>query len=67
MAAGAAFKAFNEDYYPLALGEYDRIIFMVYYLESIYNKPWVENGELNYTAEEIQKGRISSVNWRQPM
>lgn len=56
MAAGAAFKAFNEDYYPLALGEYDRIIFMVYYLESIYNKPWVENGELNYTAEEIQKG-----------
>lgn len=56
LAAGAAFKAFNEDYYPLALGEYDRIIFMVYYLESIYNKPWVENGELNYTAEEIQKG-----------
>lgn len=56
MAAGAAFKAFNEDYYPLALGEYDRIIFMVYYLESIYNKAWVENGELNYTAEEIQKG-----------
>ncbi len=56
MAAGAAFKAFNGDYYPLALGEYDRIIFMVYYLESIYNKPWVENGELNYTAEEIQKG-----------
>lgn len=56
MAAGAAFKAFDEDYYPLALGEYDRIIFMVYYLESIYNKPWVENGELNYTAEEIQKG-----------
>lgn len=56
LAAGAAFKAFDEDYYPLALGEYDRIIFMVYYLESIYNKPWVENGELNYTAEEIQKG-----------
>ena len=56
MAAGAAFKAFDEDYYPLALGEYDRIIFMVYYLESIYNKAWVENGELNYTAEEIQKG-----------
>lgn len=56
MAAGAAFKAFNEDYYPLALGEYDRIIFMVYYLESIYNKAWVENGQLNYTAEEIQKG-----------
>ena len=56
MAAGEAFKAYNEDYYPLALGEYDRIIFMVYYLESIYNKPWVENNELQYTAEEIKEG-----------
>lgn len=56
LAAGAAFKAFNEDYYPLALGEYDRMIFMVYYLESKYNKPWVENGEIQYTAEEIQEG-----------
>lgn len=56
LAAGAAFKAFNEDYYPLALGEYDRIIFMVYYLESVYNKPWVADGELQYSAEEIKEG-----------
>lgn len=56
LAAGAAFKAYDNDYYPLALGEYDRIIFMVYYLESIYNKPWVENNELQYTAEEIKEG-----------
>lgn len=56
LAAGAAFKAFNEDYYPLALSEYDRIIFMVYYLESVYGKPWVENNELQYTAEEIAVG-----------
>lgn len=56
LAAGEAFKAYNDDYYPLALGEYDRAIFLVYYLESVYNKPWVENGELQYTAEEIQKG-----------
>ncbi len=56
MAAGAAFKAFGEDYYPLALGEYDRIIFLVYYLESKYNKPWVENNQMMYTAEEIQEG-----------
>ena len=54
LAAGEAFKNFNEDYYPLALGEYDRMIFMVYYLESIYNKPWVQDGEIQYTAEEIQ-------------
>ena len=54
--AGAAFKAFNEDYYPLALGEYDRMIFLVYYLESKYNKPWVQDNEIQYTAEEIQDG-----------
>ena len=55
-AAGEAFKAYNEDYYPLAMGEYDRAIFLVYYLESVYGKPWVENNELQYTAEEIQTG-----------
>ncbi len=56
LAAGAAFQAYGEDYYPLALGEYDRMIFLVYYLESKYNKPWVENGQIQYTAEEIQDG-----------
>lgn len=56
LAAGEAFKAYGEDYYPLALGEYDRAIFLVYYLESVYGKPWVENGEVQYTAEEIQSG-----------
>ncbi len=55
-AAGEAFKAYNEDYYPLALGELDRAIFLVYYLESVYGKPWVENNELQYSAEEIQEG-----------
>lgn len=56
LEAGAKFKAYNEDYYPLALGEYDRAIFLVYYLESVYGKNWVENGELQYTKEEIQEG-----------
>lgn len=56
LAAGAAFKAYNEDYYPLALGEYDRMIFLVYYLQEKYNKPWVADGQLQYTAEEIQEG-----------
>lgn len=55
-AAGAAFKAFDEDYYPLALGEYDRMIFLTYYLESVYGKPWVVDGEMQYTAEEIATG-----------
>ena len=57
MAAGETFKTvLGEEYYPLALGEYDRMILMVYYLESVYGKPWVENGELQYNAEEIKKG-----------
>lgn len=56
LAAGEAFKAFDEDYYPLALGEYDRMIFLVYYLESVHGKPWVQDGQIQYTAEEIAAG-----------
>lgn len=56
LAAGAAFKAYDEESYPLALAEYDRIIFMVYYLESKYGKDWVTDGKMNYTEEEIAEG-----------
>lgn len=56
LAAGAAFKAYDEDMYPLALGEYDRMIFLVYYLQEKYNKPWVADGQIQYSAEEIQEG-----------
>ncbi len=57
MSAGATFeKELGKDYYPLALDENDKMILMVYYLESVYGKPWVENNSLNYTVEEIQKG-----------
>lgn len=54
--AGAKFAAFDPDYYPLALGEYDRMIFLVYYLESKYGKAWVENNEIQYSEAEIQEG-----------
>lgn len=54
--AGAKFAAFDNDYYPLAMGEYDRMIFLVYYLESKYGKPWVENNEVQYSEAEIQEG-----------
>ncbi len=56
LEAGQKFKAYNEDYYPLAMGEYDRAIFLVYYLESVYGKAWVEDGALQYTADEIKTG-----------
>ncbi len=57
MAAGETFKTvLGDDYYPLVVGEYDRMVLMVYYLESVYGKPWVENGELQYNEEEVSKG-----------
>ncbi len=57
MEAGVIFKEkLGDDYYPISLGEYDRMILMVYYLESVYGKAWVEDGKLQYTSEEIQEG-----------
>ncbi len=57
MAAGPVFaEKLGEDYYPLALGAYDKMILMVYYVESVYGKDWVVDGQLNYTTEEIAKG-----------
>ncbi len=56
-AAGEAFKNnLGDDYYPLALGEYDRMLLMTFYLESTYGKPWVEDNTLQYTVEEIATG-----------
>lgn len=57
MAAGEVFKTkLGDDYYPLAMYEYERMIFMLYYLQSKYGKQWVENGQLNYTVEEVKEG-----------
>ncbi len=57
MKAGEVFKTeLGEDYYPICLGEYDRMILMVYYLESVYGKAWVVDNELQYSAEEIAEG-----------
>lgn len=56
-AAGEKFKTvLGDDYYPLACGEYDRMILMVHYLESKYNKAWVVDNKLNYTEAEIAEG-----------
>ena len=55
--AGEVFREkLGEDYYPLALAEYDRMMLMVYYLGAQYGKPWIEDGKLNYTEDEICKG-----------
>lgn len=57
MAAGETFKEkLGDDYYPLALFEYERYLLMVYYLESKYEKPWAVDNQCNYTVEEITEG-----------
>ena len=57
IAAGETFKEkLGDDYYPLALFEYERYLLMVYYLESKYEKPWAVDNQCNYTVEEITDG-----------
>lgn len=46
----------GDDYYPLALAEYDRMLLMVHYLCSRYGKPWISDGSLNYSIAEITEG-----------
>ena len=59
MAAGKAFQEkLGDDYYPMHLGAYDRMILMVFYLESKYGKDWADpvTSTLNYTEDEIAEG-----------
>lgn len=57
IAAGKAFQEnLGDDYYPLCVGPYDRMIMMTFWLESNYGKAWVEDGACNYTVEEIVEG-----------
>ena len=58
-AAGKAFQEkLGDDSYPLHLGAYDRMILMVFYLESKYGRDWADptTSTLNYTADEIAEG-----------
>ena len=59
MAAGKTFQEkLGDDYYPLHLGAYDRMILMVFYLESKYGKDWADpiTSTLNYSEDEIVEG-----------
>ena len=59
MAAGKTFQEkLGDDYYPLHLGAYDRMILMVFYLESKYGKDWADptTSTLNYSEDEIAEG-----------
>lgn len=57
LAAGNTFReVLGEVYYPLALDEAARMNLMVSYLESTTGKAWVADGQLQYSADEIQTG-----------
>ena len=56
-SAGEVFRQkLGEDCYPLALGWYDRMLFLVYLLECRSGRPWVEDGVLQYSEAEIAGG-----------
>ncbi len=57
LAAGNTFReVLGEEYYPLTLDEAARMNLMVSYLESTTGKVWVADGQLQYSADEIQTG-----------
>lgn len=56
-AAGETFRtALGEEYYPLALGWYDRMLFLVYILESKYGLDWTTEGGLQYSQQQLEEG-----------
>ena len=55
--AGRIFaETLGADYYPLALGWYDRMLFLVYLLQCEYGRECVRDGRLQYSQAEIEKG-----------
>lgn len=57
IASGEQFKEkLGDDYYPVSMTNLDRILFMVYYLESMYGKEWVTGDQCSYTEAEIAEG-----------
>lgn len=58
-AAGQAFREqLGENCYPLYLDGYGRMCLAVFYLESVYGKPWADpvSSTLNYSLTEIIEG-----------
>lgn len=58
-AAGEAFRTqLGEDCYPLYLDGYGRMCLAVFYLESVYGRPWADpaSSTLNYSLAEIIEG-----------
>jgi oligogalacturonide transport system substrate-binding protein len=58
LAAGKTFKEkLGDDYYPLSLGEYDRALFMSFYLQAQTGEPIIdESGKLTVTQDQLKDG-----------
>lgn len=57
LKAGNVFREkLGEDYYPLAMDQTDRVLFMIQYLQSLYGKNWTVDSVLQYKVEELMKG-----------
>lgn len=57
IAAGSVFKEkLGDEYYPMSDGAYARFWMMLLWLQQKYGKPWVENMECQYTADEVKEG-----------
>lgn len=57
-AAGPIFKEkLGDNYYPLVLTEYDRMIFMTFWLQAQYGTPLInQDGNLTYTVDQLEEG-----------
>ena len=56
-AAGKTFQGkLGDDYYPLAEEGYERMLWMVMYLQEKYGKEWIKDLQVNYTVEEVTDG-----------
>ena len=55
--AGHVFQEkLGDDYYPMALTSYEQMLLMVYYLQQKYDKPWIADGKVNFTEEQVAEG-----------
>lgn len=55
--AGKVFQEkLGDDYYPMAMYQYERMIFMLYYLGSKYDMNWVVDGKPQYSVEQVKEG-----------
>lgn len=57
IAAGKIFQEkLGDDYYPMALTSYEQMLIMTYYLQQKYDKPWIADGKVNFTEDEVAEG-----------